>query len=113
MKSLIAIVVLLAACASGATGPQTAATLRLRVANQSAATIHIPMGFAETANPGVYAVAPGDSICTVVTAYGDSVQLNVWSPSARIGTAWLLPSQASAWRLVVGTDIAAVPSAGC
>ena len=109
---------LLCACHDQPTGPPDwPVEIQLRLVNTTADAVFIRATGNESLYTGVAGLAPGDSACSAVYAFADSVPVEVhsWSNAAIVyGSAWIYPLRSAGWHAVVGSGgVAVAPGSAC
>jgi hypothetical protein len=102
---------LLSACNHGTTAPNWPVDVQLRLVNTTNDAVFIRAEGHESLYPGIAHLAPNDSACTTVSAFADSVPVEVHSwtdPAIIYGSGWSHPLRSPGWHAVVETGGLAV-----
>lgn len=102
------LIALLSACHhQPTTAPSWPVEVQLRLVNTTADAVFIRAEGDESLYPGIADLAPNDSACTTVSAFADSVPVEVLSvtdPTIIYGSAWIYPLRSRGWRALVHTS---------
>lgn len=98
---------LLQACSHDTTAPNWPVQIQLRLVNTTNDAVFIRAEGDESLYPGIAHLAPSDSACTTVSAFADSVPVEVHSwtdPAIIYGSGWIYPLRSRGWHAVVETS---------